>query len=306
MNDLPKRVPSPFPPPNEAGRLPEAWAPPLPGGLVSGIDPPEGLTPEPGPQYQEQEKLAGVVSYGRLKAIRREVLGPPGEDLEEDSKPEAVPVRILGIRDIPNLIRTRNELERERETDQLTGLRNKLGFEHELEKRISLAEAGGDTSFGVLYLDLDGFKRLNDRLGHHKGDELLRKFGRFVGGDKTEEEPAFKWRDGEEIFRLHGDEFAAIIHTKTQHNDRRNPSANEEEIAEGYVKRLDGAVKGIGKQIHKRIRVGASVGYAKFETGDTVDSILNRADHRMYQVKRNRKGTFTKLRGHIRTSRTKR
>lgn len=92
------------------------------------------------------------------------------------------------------------ELHRMATTDELTGLANREVFRARLNERISAAKAG-DESFGVMLLDLDRFKEVNDTLGHHFGDELLRdlgpRLGEAIGADGV-------------VARLGGDEFAVL------------------------------------------------------------------------------------------------
>ena len=92
------------------------------------------------------------------------------------------------------------ELHRVATTDELTGLANRERFRARLDERIAAASATGD-SFGVMLLDLDRFKEINDTLGHHFGDEMLRDLG-----------PRLADAVGPEglVARLGGDEFAVL------------------------------------------------------------------------------------------------
>ena len=68
------------------------------------------------------------------------------------------------------------KLHRVATTDELTGLANRERFRARLDERIAAAREGEET-FGVMLLDLDRFKEINDTLGHHFGDEMLRDLG---------------------------------------------------------------------------------------------------------------------------------
>ncbi|MEO7205669.1 MAG: diguanylate cyclase [Steroidobacteraceae bacterium] len=85
--------------------------------------------------------------------------------------------------------------------DHLTGLPNRTLFADRLDRAIGLAKRGGD-SFSVLYIDLDNFKEVNDRLGHQAGDQLL----------QTAAERLVRCvRDSDTVSRQGGDEFLALL-----------------------------------------------------------------------------------------------
>ena len=102
-----------------------------------------------------------------------------------------------------------DELHRIATTDELTGLSNRERFRARLYERIATAKATDET-FGVMLLDLDRFKEVNDTLGHHFGDELLRDLGprlaETIGPDGL-------------VARLGGDEFAVLPGENTGDTD---------------------------------------------------------------------------------------
>ena len=158
------------------------------------------------------------------------------------------------------------ELHRMATTDELTGLANREVFRARLNERISAAKAG-DESFGVMLLDLDRFKEVNDTLGHHFGDELLRdlgpRLGEAIGADGV-------------VARLGGDEFAVLPGENT---------ADPEEL-EAIATRLIQCVHQPMTVDEMTLDVGVSIGIARFpRDGEDPHSLLRSADVAMYAAK---------------------
>ncbi|MEI8144768.1 MAG: diguanylate cyclase [Alphaproteobacteria bacterium] len=104
-------------------------------------------------------------------------------------------INLAAFYEVTDEQRTMADLERRLKIDPLTGALNRIGFERHLE------QLSGSGDYTVLYLDMNGFKAVNDALGHAAGDELLRVVAtRFEG----------VIRDGDRLARLGGDEFAII------------------------------------------------------------------------------------------------
>lgn len=145
-------------------------------------------------------------------------------------------------------------------TDPVTGCLNRHGVERALEDGLALAQRN-EGELGLLMLDLDDFKRINDTLGHAAGDELLVWIG---------EELRAALRAGTDVGRLGGDEFVAVMPGTTA---REGP-----EVAERVTLRL-------------MSRIGASVGWAASPgDGASADELLRAADARLYSMKQRRKG----------------
>jgi cyclic di-GMP phosphodiesterase Gmr len=121
----------------------------------------------------------------------------------------------------------------------------------------------------VLFCDLDGFKGVNDTLGHAAGDELLEKVARRL-------ETAM--REGSVLGRMGGDEFVVVA-----------PGASDEDLA-GLGRRIE---IDLGRPFLLEAgmaRIGVSIGAAHAKPGERdLDSLLNQADALMYEVKRSRK-----------------
>ncbi len=148
--------------------------------------------------------------------------------------------------------------------DQLTGLANRLQFGDKLRLAVSRARQHNE-SVSLFYLDLDGFKPVNDEFGHDVGDELLAAVGERLLGCT---------REGDVVARLGGDEFAILI-------DVGSPVD-----AAGFQRRLERIFTGTFVIGGRQLSVGASIGYASFPAdSDTPDSLLRIADSAMFEAK---------------------
>lgn len=161
------------------------------------------------------------------------------------------------------------ELWRQANHDALTGLPNRLLFEDRLEVACGHAENEGH-SIGLLYIDLDGFKPVNDRYGHEIGDQVLRKVGERIKNTV---------RQGDTVARLGGDEFAVIA-----------DAVNGRDEAEWVAQKIAASIQRPIEIDALSITVGASIGIAVYP-GDCNETIalIGFADEKMYQQKRVRK-----------------
>jgi diguanylate cyclase (GGDEF)-like protein len=160
------------------------------------------------------------------------------------------------------------ELERLLETDELTGLLNRRGFEAAVRRTLAGATRYRET--GVLALiDLDRFKHVNDSHGHAAGDAALRHIGRVLSENV---------RATDYAARLSGDEFAILW-------VRAVPSALPRRIRT-LQQRLDSAVLEWGDTT---IALKASVGTVTYDNASPLDVLLRQADQAMYREKRARR-----------------
>ncbi|SFH91042.1 response regulator receiver modulated diguanylate cyclase/phosphodiesterase [Pseudomonas guineae] len=158
------------------------------------------------------------------------------------------------------------QLESQAITDSLTGLLNRRGFYQALESALSRIDRCGHR-MAVLYLDLDGFKRINDSLGHDVGDLLLKRVG---------EQLKASLRSYDSLARIGGDEFTALLDSLDHPEDAAR-------IAEKLIEQVSvrHTLDGID------VTLGASVGIACFpECGQSVETLLRAADMAMYEAKR--------------------
>ena len=175
----------------------------------------------------------------------------------------AVAVRlVLSFREVSSLADSR----RQAHTDELTGLPNRRALLAELEH---LPGGTAGAAAAMLLVDLDRFKEVNDSLGHHTGDELLRQVAGRLSGQA---------RPGDLLARLGGDEFAVLL---TPGSDEATAVA----VADRLVRALDAPFALQDVSLH----LGASVGVGLFpaHTDDPL-LLLQRADVAMYAAKRAR------------------
>lgn len=170
------------------------------------------------------------------------------------------------------LLDARNRLQSLAENDPLTGLANRYCFDRNLAMTFDLARQG-DRRFGVLFIDLDNFKLLNDCHGHAAGDMLLKMVAhRLLDVLHINELAA----------RLGGDEFAIVAHDISNTQDLVN-------LSERIIKTMEAPfiIAGV-EQI-----VTCSIGIATYpECGQTGADLCRHADLAMYHVKKNRRNGF--------------
>ncbi|MBM2623087.1 GGDEF domain-containing protein [Actinoplanes sp. LDG1-06] len=158
-----------------------------------------------------------------------------------------------------------NESDEAAATDALTGLANRARLHRELAVSLPRADRSG-RAVGVLLIDLNGFKPINDTLGHQAGDQLLVSVAgalrRSVRGDDL-------------AGRLGGDEFAVVL---------RSVGGPDEAVA--VARRITEALAEPIVIAGEPVRASASIGVAVSNSGATPDEVLHRADVAMYQAKR--------------------
>ena len=150
--------------------------------------------------------------------------------------------------------------------DVLTGLPNRALFVERLE-----AEMAGDGEPSVALVDLDGFKHVNDTLGHQAGDELLQRMAERLRACV---------RAGDTVARLGGDEFAVVVR------------AGADGAAEAITRRLIDALREPVRLAGQEIGISASVGIAHLGDQTGADELLADADIAMYAAKNSGKARF--------------
>ena len=215
-----------------------------------------------------------LLIFDRFHAINRVALVLCGMTLTAAAARAGLAVREL---------RTLSQTRREARTDELTQLPNRRCFSEMIEQAVSSAAQEGQP-LAVLMVDLDGFKVVNDTLGHHTGDELLREVARRFAASLA---------PGDMLARLGGDEFGIVVLPR----EHRGWS---QEAGERLVASLLDRMELDGVPIQVRASVGAAL-YP--DHGDTPSLLLQRADIAMYEAKRSGGGVKGYEQGFDRNSR---
>ncbi len=167
------------------------------------------------------------------------------------------------------LLALNNKLHHQANHDMLTGLPNRRLCIDRLKQALAHARRFGG-KVGMLFIDLDEFKRINDRFGHQAGDEVLR-----LMADRIRE----TLREVDSAARLGGDEFGVVLTGLTHAEDA-------EQVARKIVQSIDKAFTLGGNSC----ALSASIGVAVFPVhGQTPDQLISGADKAMYQVKKSGK-----------------
>ncbi len=202
-------------------------------------------------------------------------------DLELDHDGDAQFVRCIGfsetrssrshyavfgvLKDETEATYAQKELNHLAEFDQLSGLANRHNFHAQLQESVQRCRSE-HSSLTLLMIDLNGFKEINDTMGHASGDEILRDVGDRLGEITREQDT---------VARLGGDEFTVILNGIGTADEIKRVAGNIlRTINEPYL------IKG------KPVRVGASIGAAIFpDDANEIDELVAYADTAMYEAK---------------------
>ena len=173
-----------------------------------------------------------------------------------DSRPYSIAI----LRDLTERRRLEGDLIYLSTHDALTGLANRLAFDDALEN----LDARGPHPVGVLMVDLDGLKQVNDEFGHAAGDAMLRRVADVLRAT---------FRSDDVIARIGGDEFAVLT------------AGRDAEAVESLGLRLADALQQHNRQ-YDTAPLRLSLGLAVAESGGSIAAALRDADARMYSMKR--------------------
>jgi len=193
------------------------------------------------------------------------------EELGEEKNRE--PIRFRALVSLVNsitqeLVRANRELKQLAERDPLTGLYNRRKIVELLEEEISRAERYA-RPFSLILADVDNFKSINDMYGHQTGDEVLKEIAHLLQRELREADALARWG---------GEEFIVLM--------------RETNLTEGMFvgQKIKNAIRDHFQDKYDE-RISLSIGVTSFREGDTVNSIIRRADMAMYFAKQRGKDT---------------
>ncbi|MET0495312.1 MAG: EAL domain-containing protein [Actinoplanes sp.] len=204
-------------------------------------------------------------------------------DLRDDSTVRGL---VLTVRDVTERRRLENDLAHQAFHDGLTGLANRVLFRNRLEHAFAAAEHAG-ADLGVLFVDLDDFKEVNDTLGHAVGDQLLVAVGQRIAQTIGPQNTAA---------RMGGDEFAILV-------EQADDALVAEQTAALIVAALSVPVEvsdGLGGS--HIVSGAASVGVATSRDASSPTELLRHADLALYLAKGADKATWTRYQSDLHTA----
>ncbi|MEU4420443.1 EAL domain-containing protein [Actinoplanes sp. NPDC024001] len=204
-------------------------------------------------------------------------------DLREDPTVRGL---VITLRDVTERRRLEDDLTHQAFHDALTGLANRVLFRNRLEQAFSVAARDGAT-LGVLFVDLDDFKEVNDTLGHAVGDQLLltvaRRISAIIGAGST-------------AARMGGDEFAVLV-------EQSDSADAAEDVAARLVAALAEPIEVTSTDgIVHQVSGGASVGVATSRDAENATELLRHADLALYLAKGLGKGAWQRYQSDLHTA----
>jgi len=213
---------------------------------------PEDLTPD----------IAARVSHWHRTAAGERI---PVDLVSDAMRWKGDPAHLVVVRDLGDQLKQRAKLSRLAHQDPLTGLFNRNLLPDQARMGMAHAERTGSL-FAVCFIDLDGFKDVNDRLGHDAGDQLLQQIARRIKAQV---------RGGDVVVRLGGDEFVVLL------GELRSLAECEQ-----ILQRLLASIAEPVPLGDAQGRVTGSIGVAVFPAdGRDHDTLLRAADEAMYRAK---------------------
>ena len=165
------------------------------------------------------------------------------------------------------LTKTRREADEMNELahkDPLTGVGSKLAYDQQVTK-LTEEMRRGEARYGIVMIDMNDLKKLNDTYGHERGNDAIRKTCSVIC-EVFAHSP---------VYRFGGDEFVVVV------------KGSDYEHVDALVRKFRAAVRASEGQPWEK--VNAAIGYALYDGEDTVDEVFRKADYRMYEQKKETK-----------------
>ncbi|MFC5513508.1 EAL domain-containing protein [Massilia jejuensis] len=203
----------------------------------------------------------------------------------EVSMLDEVPVTITGtLQDVTYRKMSEEKLRYLAMHDGLTGLSNRLMFKGQLDRGIEIARRA-DGALAVLFLDLDHFKHINDSLGHHMGDELLKQVAHRIVATLRKSDFIYSEESNlleSVVSRLGGDEFTVLL-----------SMVKSDQAAAQVAQRIIGDLNAPFLIAENQLFVSTSIGISMFpRDGDDGVSLLKNADSAMYFAKKEGRNNY--------------
>ncbi|KJF93003.1 diguanylate cyclase [Photobacterium angustum] len=148
--------------------------------------------------------------------------------------------------------------------DKLSGLCNRMCFEQDIHHAIAMSEKR-DVELVLFICDLDNFKQVNDNFGHLDGDKVIKDFANAL---------KFATRTSDRCYRIGGDEFIILLQPASARSEIKVASRINQYIQQSPILGI--------------LNIGFSYGTATFNQGDSMLSLIERADRKLYHHKRNK------------------
>jgi diguanylate cyclase (GGDEF)-like protein/PAS domain S-box-containing protein len=191
---------------------------------------------------------------------------------------------VLNLRDVTERRELEGKLEWQAFHDPMTGLANRVLFTDRVKHALTRRQRSAH-DIGVLFIDLDNFKVVNDTLGHHAGDALLREAARRI---------AIEVRGADTVARLGGDEFAVLLEEATREQCQQTAERLLVQLTRAFV------VEGC------EVFTGASIGLTMADIGATYEELVRDADVAMYVAKAEGRGRVVAFHDSMRVEITER
>ncbi|MCZ6465423.1 MAG: diguanylate cyclase, partial [Proteobacteria bacterium] len=227
-----------------------------------------------------REEMNGVLEQGKRFSVEHRILLPGGEVRHVHQRGELVGGGPLDgrwlsgtIQDVTDQVHTQEKIRHLARYDSLTNLANRRLFKEQLARAIEAAEMHNHL-VGLLYMDLDRFKQVNDTLGHSAGDELLKEVAERLrhhvrGSDLVSRGNKLS------VSRLGGDEFTVLL-------SKISAAEDAGEVARRVLRALPVPVRIEGHDVSPHISIGVAI-YPL--DGQDVDTLMKSADAAMYHAK---------------------